>query len=117
MDFVADESVDGHIIRALRSAGHTVKDIHETDLGAPDVRVLEIAHASNTVLITEDKDFGDLVFASNSPHSGVLLIRLDGFPPPGKVARVMMVLGHHINELQRAFTVLDRNKVRIRKHP
>lgn len=117
MDFVADESVDGHIIQALRSAGHTVLNIHETDMGAPDVRVLEIAYASTQVLITEDKGLGDLVFVNNSPHSGVLLIRLDGFPPPDKVARVMMVLGHHINELQGAFTVLDKNKVRIRKQP
>ncbi|MBZ0207381.1 MAG: DUF5615 family PIN-like protein [Flavobacteriales bacterium] len=82
MDFIADESVDGHIIRALRSAGHTVQDIHESDLGAHDERVLEIANAGKSVLITEDKDFGDLVFANGSPHSGVLLIRLDGFPPP-----------------------------------
>ncbi len=116
MEFVADECVDGHILRALRSAGHIVRDIHETDPGASDEQVLRIAHSGATILITEDKDFGDLVFASKSQHSGILLIRLDGFSPPDKVARVMMALGHHINELQGAFTVIDKNKVRIRKH-
>jgi predicted nuclease of predicted toxin-antitoxin system len=115
MEFVADESVDGNVIRALRIAGHRVRYIHETDLGSSDQHVLDIAHSGSTVLITEDKDFGDLVFARNSQHSGVLLIRLDGFSPPDKIARVMMALGHHINELQGAFTVLDKNKVRIRK--
>lgn len=54
MDFVADESVDGRIIRALRSAGYSVLAIQETNGGAPDERVLEIAHAQHTILITED---------------------------------------------------------------
>ena len=77
--------------------------------------MLGLAHAGNTILITEDKDFGDLVFAKNSPHSGVLLIRLDGFSPPDKVARVLMAIAHHLDELPGSFTVIDKNKVRIRK--
>jgi predicted nuclease of predicted toxin-antitoxin system len=115
MDFVADESVDGHIIRALLVAGHTVRDVHRTDLGSPDERVLDIAHSGRMILITEDKDFGELVFAKRSPHSGILLIRLDGSAPPDKVARVMMALGQHMNEFFGAFTVIDKNRIRIRK--
>lgn len=115
MDFIADECVDGHVIKALAEAGHVVRSIRDTDPGSTDEQVLMIAHGRACILITEDKDFGDLVFARNAEHTGVVLIRLDGFPPPGKVARVMMAIGHHIQELPGAFTVIDKNKVRIRK--
>lgn len=60
MEFISDESVHGQIIRALRKSGLSIRAITETDRGASDEAVLAIAHSRNSILITEDKDLGEL---------------------------------------------------------
>lgn len=62
--FLADESCDFRIVRALRAAGHDVHAIVEDSPGAPDGAVLESARKVNRILLTEDRDFGQLVFAN-----------------------------------------------------
>lgn len=63
MNFVADESCVRPVIQALREAGHDVVAIAEIARGATDDQVLERALKENRVLITEDRDFGELVYA------------------------------------------------------
>ncbi len=62
MRFLADESCDFSIVRALRGAGHDVVAVAEQSGGIPDDVVIELARADSRVLLTEDKDFGQLVF-------------------------------------------------------
>jgi len=64
MNFLADESCAGPVIRALREAGHDVVAIAEVAKGATDEQVLERALNEKRVLITEDRDFGELVYAA-----------------------------------------------------
>ena len=75
MRFLADESCDGAVVRAIREAGHDVTSLRDTMRGAPDRSVLEAALHERRLLLTEDKDFGELVFASGAPAVGVLLLR------------------------------------------
>ena len=63
MNFVADESCAGPVIRALREAGHDVIAIAEVAKGVTDDQVLARALDEKRVLITEDHDFGELVYA------------------------------------------------------
>ena len=72
---MADESCDFSVIRALRTIGYSVKAIAEISRSLPDEAVLELAVAENRLLITEDKDFGEWVFAHHHAMTGVLLIR------------------------------------------
>lgn len=69
MDFVAHESCAGPVIRALREAGHDVVAIAEVAKGATDEQVLQRALNEKRVLVTEDRDFGALVYrvASRQP--------------------------------------------------
>jgi predicted nuclease of predicted toxin-antitoxin system len=62
MLIIADENVDAPIIAALRTSGHEVRAIAETSAGASDRNVLADAVSANAVLITLDRDFGDLIF-------------------------------------------------------
>ena len=62
MNFVADESVDAAIVRILRENQFEVISISESFFGKPDDVVLEIAVQEQALLLTEDKDFGELVF-------------------------------------------------------
>lgn len=62
MKFVADEGVDAQIIKALRVKGHDVLYIAEFDSGIADDLVLKYANNQKRILITRDKDFGELVY-------------------------------------------------------
>jgi predicted nuclease of predicted toxin-antitoxin system len=74
MQFLADESCDYSVVRALQAAGHDVKEVREISPGAADEKVIDIAINESLVLLTEDKDFGQLFFASVSVSPGVILI-------------------------------------------
>jgi predicted nuclease of predicted toxin-antitoxin system len=117
LHFVADESVAGQLVKALRATGRKILSIAEERRGIRDEQVLGIAHDRNTILLTEDKDFGELVHANGAQHSGIVLIRLDGLRAHEKTARVVMAINAHEAELPGAFTVIDRHKIRIRLQP
>jgi predicted nuclease of predicted toxin-antitoxin system len=70
---VADESVDFRIVVQLREKGIQVYSITEELPSAKDEIVLKTAHDNRALLLTEDKDFGELVFRLHMPHSGILL--------------------------------------------
>ena len=75
MDFLADESCDFAAVRALRADGYDVIAVAEVANGAPDDVVLDLARTSVRILLTEDKDFGQLVYADRQATGGVILIR------------------------------------------
>jgi predicted nuclease of predicted toxin-antitoxin system len=75
------------VIRALREAGHDVLAIAEVASGATDDQVLERAVKERRVLITEDRDFGELVYARGRSSSGVILVRFPSWARQAKAAR------------------------------
>ena len=84
MNFVADESCARPVIQALREAGHDVVAIAEIARGATDDQVLDRALKEKRVLITEDRDFGELVYARGRSSAGVILVR---FPSRARRAK------------------------------
>lgn len=73
MMFLLDESADARLAPWLRSLGHDVTAIavdHPASL--KDREVLNIAHDEGRILITEDRDFGKLIFSRRRPHRGVI---------------------------------------------
>lgn len=114
MNIVADESVDGQIVERLRTDGHNVQFVAEFHPGINDEAVLLTSRQANAVLLTADKDFGDLVFRQRLVHSGVLLIRLAGMESNRKADLVSWVFAQHSGELHRAFAVLSERALRIR---
>lgn len=75
MRLLADESCDFSVVRTLRAAGHDVVAVAEVALGATDDAIIDLARGERRVLITEDKDFGQLVFAAAKSTSGVIFVR------------------------------------------
>ena len=78
MNLVADEAVDRAVVERLRQDGHEVIYVAELSPSVSDEEVLRQAHGRNAVLLTIDKDFGDLVFRQGLAHYGVVLLRLAG---------------------------------------
>lgn len=115
MKFVADENIDRIVIQSLREGGHEVISVAEMEPGIPDDVVLATANDLGAMLVTEDKDFGELVFRNSLVHSGVILVRLAGLPVIEKAALLVATLAKHESELCRAFVVLTPRSIRVRK--
>ncbi len=71
LKLLADESCDFAFVRALRQNGYDVKAIVEVMPGASDLKVLELGFEEKRVLLTEDKDFGEWIFAQKSAAAGL----------------------------------------------
>lgn len=114
MIILVDESVESSIVRRLRQDGYLVEFVSESSPGIPDERVLARGVETGALVLTEDKDFGDLVFREHQPSAGVVLIRLSGLTPDHKASVVSTVIRQHDDRLLNAFTVVGRVSVRIR---
>jgi predicted nuclease of predicted toxin-antitoxin system len=114
MNLLADESVDQPIVAGLRQQGHAVAYVAEFTAGVTDDEVLDQANASGSVLVTCDKDFGELVYRQGRAHAGILLVRLAGLSAQEKTAAVCDAVRDHGGELVGAFSVLSPGQLRIR---
>jgi len=115
MNVLVDEGVDRQIVDRLRQDGHSVLYIAEMAPGIADDEVLKIANERRAVLLTTDKDFGELVYRQERLTSGVILIRLAGLPPTRKAEIVTSAIGQHSEELSNAFAVVTAATIRIRR--
>lgn len=115
MNLLADESVDRQIVERLRQDGHCVVYIAEMAPGVPDDVVLERANQQNAVLLTSDKDFGELVYRQGRIHAGVVLLRLAGLSQEAKASLVSVVLREREPKIQDSFAVVSPGTIRIRR--
>jgi predicted nuclease of predicted toxin-antitoxin system len=115
MNLVADEGVDRQIVDRLRHDGHQVFYVAEMQPGVPDEVVLALANGEGALLVTADKDFGELVFRERRSTSGVILIRLAGLAPTAKAEIVASAIRAHAVELPRSFAVITPKTLRIRR--
>lgn len=77
MRLLADENIPLDTVRALRDAGHDVYSATESGRGAPDVAHIGRAVSEDRLLLTFDRDFGELaVRGPNKPEAGILLLRI-----------------------------------------
>ena len=97
----------------MRALGHATVAVRDVDPHLPDVEVLTLACQHRAIVITMDKDFGDLIFKARLPHYGVLLLRLDEATGPERAAVVRLILEHHAAELPGRFAVFQHGRLRI----
>ena len=115
MTLVADESVDFGIINKLRLKGITVISISEELSGIKDKEVLKIAVDRECLLITEDKDFGELTFRFKLEHKGILLIRLSDINRKDRIELAAKTIEKYFDKLNNNFSVLNKRGLRIKK--
>lgn len=113
MRFLADENTDARIIKALRAEGHDVASVAEDEPGIPDDKVLAWANRERRILITEDLDFGELIFRDAMPCYGLLQLRIQGVDTTSKIGRVLLVAADE--ELQGQLTTVSENDIRKRR--
>jgi predicted nuclease of predicted toxin-antitoxin system len=115
MEILADESIDRQTAERLRQDQHTVWYIAKMHPGVPDDEVLALANRETAVLLTADRDFGELVFRQRRLSAGIVLVRLAGMSPANRATLVARVIGEYGNRLSGTFTVITPGTVRIRQ--
>ncbi len=113
--FLVDESVDFPVVLFLRDKGYNTTSIAEDCPSVEDVKILKGAYEENRILITNDKDFGKLVFKEKLKSIGVVLFRLKDESFRAKIVALEQLLQTYSSRLVGNFVVVSKNKVRIRK--
>jgi len=115
MTFLLDENVEYRIATFLRDEGHDVTTIVEDYTRSIDDReVLHLAQTEGRILITNDRDFGELIFSQQLPHTGVIYFRLPlDTAAVDKIARLREMLASHQADLG-SFIVVAPAAIRVR---
>ena len=88
MRFLTDENIPWSICKWLSESGHDTISASDLGVGDPDSRWLILAEVEKRIVLTADKDFGDLVFRDHLSTFGIVLLRLDDIPVPTWVIRL-----------------------------
>lgn len=83
--------------------------------GMTDEEVLRLAVEKSLILITEDKDFGELTYRLKKPNHGIILTRMNGFPIKTKLDKILYVLRDYLPLLKDKFAVVSGDKLRIKQ--
>ncbi|MBR9989056.1 MAG: DUF5615 family PIN-like protein [Gemmatimonadetes bacterium] len=87
------------------------------DPGIRDDEVLALTVSDSMPLVTNDKDFGELVFRQGRASAGVILLRLEGLSPAAKADVATAAVAAHSDQLTGSFTVVSQRQIRIRRKP
>ena len=117
MRFLADENVTRHVIEKLRADGHEVPSIAREQPGVSDPEVLGVAQSANSVLITEDQDFCELVIRQRLPVRGVILMELDRLSNIAEAQRISDVVVRHEDQFVGNLVIVEPGRVRVRPLP
>ena len=117
MRFLFDQSAGFRLIHYLTRLGYDVQAIsRDYPAGLPDEEVLAIAQREARILLTADRDFGELVVRQRLLHAGIILFRLPGATLETKIARLAVVLAEYRIWLDhRQLVVLTEGRVRVRR--
>lgn len=115
MRFLANENIPIDTVNKLRSAGHDVLAVIELMPGATDNRVLELAHLESRVILTFDRDYGELIYKYKMPKpEGVLYLRFVPLTPEEPAEYILRLLANEMIALENKFTVARRDRLRQR---
>jgi predicted nuclease of predicted toxin-antitoxin system len=111
---LADENIDHSIIATIRDLGIEVYSIYEQQRGTLDESIIELSRNSPSIILTEDKDFGEWVFAHNIKDISVILLRYH-FQDTEQIKEILVkILSESFNDLFGKFTTITTHKIRIR---
>ena len=111
---VIDVGVGFSIEDWLVSNNFIVFSIMKINPRMEDKLIVELANHEDAIIITMDKDFGELIFKNKVPHKGILLLRLEDANSAEKLASIKNIIPYEILKLKNNFSVYQNGKLRIR---
>ena len=118
MNFLSDENFPLLSSGLLTKSGHQIRLVSTSLKGLPDSKVLKEAVENEEIILTFDKDFGELVFRQNLPNPpGIILFRLRSYLPEEPALIILKLFQENILSFAGFFTVIDKDKTRQKKFP
>jgi predicted nuclease of predicted toxin-antitoxin system len=117
MRFLADESCDFGIVHALRAGGHDVIGVSEISPRAQDSEVIRLAVREKRILLTEDKDFGRLVYSHGQKTLGVIFLRFPTSVRKEIAKDVVKLVRQQGEKLAGCFITVEPGQIRISHAP
>ncbi len=113
MRFLVDECTGSKVAEWLRGENHEVFSVFDEARGMTDNEILIKAFTENWILITNDKDFGEMVFRERRKHQGVVFMQLDDEQAANKIKILRRLLEGYAEKLPEQFVVVTETKVRF----
>jgi predicted nuclease of predicted toxin-antitoxin system len=113
MRFLVDECTGPRVADWLRDEGHEAFSVFDQAKGISDEAVLAKANSEDWILITNDKDFGEMIFRERRPHQGVIFLRLEDERASSKIDVLRKLLQNHSEKLPGKFVTVSETKVRF----
>lgn len=113
MKFLADECLDARIVAALRDAGHDVLDVGGYGPGLGDAKLIELAHRERRVVVTRDKDFGELAVRRRLASSGIILLRHRHGEIGAAAGQLLGLIAAEGERLRRSLVVVEKDRARV----
>lgn len=114
MTLLLDENIDEPIVEVLKDLELKIISISDISPGITDEEVLNIANRESAVILTSDKDFGELIFRKRLITNGVVLVRLHGITADEKTIIIREFVKKYLDKIENSFCVISKNNVRIR---
>lgn len=115
MKFLADENVEKPIVDMLRDSSHDVLYISEFMKRSIDEHLLEQANLESRILLTNDKDFGELIYLQGKNSIGIILMRFISEKSTVKTKFMSHLIQNFSDRLLGHFTVISEANIRFRK--
>jgi len=111
--FIADVNVEKAIVDYLLESGYDIKWVPDYNCEILDEDLLKLANVEKRILITNDRDFGELTFLQKKLFTGIILIRVKGQRAEDKVKVIKKLLQNYSNKLLNHFIVVTKEKIRF----
>ena len=113
MRFLVDECTGPAASRWLDEQGQDVCSAYDLARGADDETIIQKAVGEGRILITNDKDFGQMFFRDGRVHSGVILLQMEDERPKAKIAVLKSLLKNYPDRIEGQFLIVSEEIIRI----
>jgi len=114
LSLLADENIDQRLVSSLRLAGISVCSVAELSPGITDEEVISLSGDLDAIILTDDKDFGEIMFRKQKSCRGIILLRLTGVDYSQKANLTIQALSKFGSGMIGKFVVITPERVRIR---
>ena len=114
MRFLVDEGVDTRLAAMLTAAGHDVVEIVVTARGSDDLAIADRAMTERRIIVTADKDFGDLAFRDGIAMPGIVLMRMPGSTFEERSSQLSLAISLYADRLDQMIIVVEPDNIRAR---
>jgi predicted nuclease of predicted toxin-antitoxin system len=114
LKFLADVNIEKRIVDFLRGQGYDVLWIPDYNCHLDDASLLKMAFDEHRIIVTNDKDFGELNFLQRKPSAGIILFRIDEQNVRIKITILKNMLLRYPEKFSNHFVVIARNRIRFK---